>query len=191
MIRVTLEERKVSIKLKNKKGFTLVELLAVIAILAILVVIALPNVMGMFNSAKAGSFQTEVQTMMSQVSSDYVNNTLQSNSKATIFTNLTLVDTVKTVNSVTYVTDDLSLEGGDGKSYMIRVSKSGKIEAVKVWDNSFCIYAEGDDLQKTDMGKEVAYDGSSDTSKKTREIYESGSEVASWTPCATSVKADK
>ena len=38
--------------MKNKKGFTLVELLAVIAILAILVIIALPNVMGMFNEAK-------------------------------------------------------------------------------------------------------------------------------------------
>ena len=33
----------------NKKGFTLVELLAAIAIL---VIIALPNVMGMFNNAK-------------------------------------------------------------------------------------------------------------------------------------------
>ena len=184
--------------MRNKKGFTLVELLAVIAILAILVVIALPNVMGMFNSAKAGSFQTEVQTMMSQVSSDYVNNTLQANSKATIFTNLTAgtaaastATEIGTTAANGYQFDDLSLEGGDGKSYMIRVSKSGKITAVKVWDNSFCIYAEGDDLQKTDMGKEVAYDGSSDTSKKTREIYESGSEVASWTPCATSVKADK
>ncbi|UKI58404.1 MAG: prepilin-type N-terminal cleavage/methylation domain-containing protein [Clostridium sp.] len=36
----------------NKKGFTLVELLAVIAILAILVLVAVPNVLGMFNNAK-------------------------------------------------------------------------------------------------------------------------------------------
>ena len=35
----------------NKKGFTLVELLAVIAILAILVIIALPNVLKMFNDS--------------------------------------------------------------------------------------------------------------------------------------------
>ena len=35
--------------MKNNKGFTLVELLAVIAILAILVIIALPNVLKMFN----------------------------------------------------------------------------------------------------------------------------------------------
>ena len=32
----------------KKKGFTLVELLAVIAILAILVIVAMPNVLGMF-----------------------------------------------------------------------------------------------------------------------------------------------
>ena len=34
----------------NKKGFTLVELLAVIAIVVILVVIAIPNILKMFNS---------------------------------------------------------------------------------------------------------------------------------------------
>ena len=33
----------------KKQGFTLVELLAVIAIMAILVIIALPNVLKMFN----------------------------------------------------------------------------------------------------------------------------------------------
>jgi len=46
----------------NKKGFTLVELLAVIAILAILVIIAIPNVMKMFNDAKKSSFETEIKT---------------------------------------------------------------------------------------------------------------------------------
>ena len=40
----------------NKKGFTLVELLAVIAILALLVIIALPNVLSMFNNAKKDLF---------------------------------------------------------------------------------------------------------------------------------------
>ena len=49
--------------MKNK-GFTLVELLAVIAILAILVIVAMPNVLGMFNQAKVSSFVTEVQKIM-------------------------------------------------------------------------------------------------------------------------------
>ena len=38
--------------MKRKNGFTLVELLAVIAILAILVIVAMPNILGMFNEAK-------------------------------------------------------------------------------------------------------------------------------------------
>ena len=40
----------------KKKGFTLVELLAVIAILSILVIIALPNIVGMFTKAKKDLF---------------------------------------------------------------------------------------------------------------------------------------
>lgn len=42
--------------MKNKDGFTLVELLAVIAILALLVILALPNVISMFNQAKKEIF---------------------------------------------------------------------------------------------------------------------------------------
>ena len=40
----------------NKKGFTLVELLAVIAILAILVIIALPNVLELYRTARKNTF---------------------------------------------------------------------------------------------------------------------------------------
>ena len=47
--------------MNNKKGFTLVELLAVVAILSILVIIALPNIMGMFSNAKERLFLTEVK----------------------------------------------------------------------------------------------------------------------------------
>ena len=47
----------------NKKGFTLVELLAVIAILALLVIIALPNVLSMFNNAKKDLFLTEAKNV--------------------------------------------------------------------------------------------------------------------------------
>ena len=46
-----------------KKGFTLVELLAVIAILAILIILALPNVLGLFMSSKESAFVTEAQNV--------------------------------------------------------------------------------------------------------------------------------
>ena len=51
----------------NKKGFTLVELLAVIAILALIVIIALPNVFSMFNEAKKDTFLTEAKTIYKRV----------------------------------------------------------------------------------------------------------------------------
>ncbi len=56
----------------NKKGFTLVELLAVIAILAILVIIAMPNVLEMFNKAKQDAFETEVKSHVKSVSGQYI-----------------------------------------------------------------------------------------------------------------------
>ena len=52
--------------MKKKKGFTLVELLAVIAILAILVIIALPNVIKMYNNAKRSSFLTEAKEVFGE-----------------------------------------------------------------------------------------------------------------------------
>ncbi len=56
----------------NKKGFTLVELLAVIAILAILVIIAMPNVLEMFNKAKQDAFETEVQSHVKAVTNEFI-----------------------------------------------------------------------------------------------------------------------
>ena len=56
----------------NKKGFTLVELLAVIAILAILVIIALPNVLSMFNQAKEDTFTTETKEMVKIAQQQYL-----------------------------------------------------------------------------------------------------------------------
>ncbi len=47
--------------LKCKKGFTLVELLAVIVILAIILAIAVPGISGIINSAKRGAFESDAK----------------------------------------------------------------------------------------------------------------------------------
>ena len=57
---------KIGDAMKNKKGFTLVELLAVIAILAILVIIALPNVINMYNKAQKETFLTETKKVYTE-----------------------------------------------------------------------------------------------------------------------------
>ena len=67
----------------NKKGFTLVELLAVIAILAILVIIALPNVMGMFNRAKKSSFDTEIKEMVKIAKQSWIRDSLTKSTSQT------------------------------------------------------------------------------------------------------------
>ncbi len=58
--------------MKNKKGFTLVELLAVIAILAILVIMALPAVLRMFNQARVDSFNNELNSVLRTAKQQYL-----------------------------------------------------------------------------------------------------------------------
>jgi type IV pilus assembly protein PilA len=51
----------------NKKGFTLVELLAVIVILAVILAIAVPSISTMMNSAKKSAFEDNVKLIIKGV----------------------------------------------------------------------------------------------------------------------------
>ena len=48
---------------KNKKGFTLMELLAVIVILSVLILLAMPAVLRLMENAKKNAFKTEGQSL--------------------------------------------------------------------------------------------------------------------------------
>ena len=52
------------LNLKNKKGFTLVELLAVIVVLAIIILIAMPSVMSAMDKARKNSLVTEASEIV-------------------------------------------------------------------------------------------------------------------------------
>ncbi len=56
----------------NKKGFTLVELLAVIVVLAIIIVIAAPKVLEAMNSATKKAFQMEGQAILTKAMELYM-----------------------------------------------------------------------------------------------------------------------
>ncbi len=56
----------------NKKGFTLVELLAVIAILAILVIMAVPAVIKTFNKSRIDTFNNELNTIIKAAQHQYI-----------------------------------------------------------------------------------------------------------------------
>ena len=56
----------------NRKGFTLVELLAVIAILAILMLLITPNVLKLFTQGKQDAFKTQVQRIWKAAEQEYI-----------------------------------------------------------------------------------------------------------------------
>ena len=111
--------------MKNNKGFTLVELLAVIAILAILVIIALPNVLKMFNDAKKNSFLTEAKTVYSEAGKKYISDSITSPSNNEHIYCKSKTDSL----------NPLSLSGR-GINYYIKTDSNGNVNTVVVWDDT-------------------------------------------------------
>ncbi len=123
--------------MKDKKGFTLVELLAVIAILAILVIIALPNVLSMFRNAKKNTFTNEVQNLVRSAEDKYLTTSLLSG-------NNTCFDSK---------TNKLDMTGRDDLVYVIKLTNKGKVTEVKVADKSYqLIVTEENGINKSDIG---------------------------------------
>lgn len=119
----------------NKKGFTLVELLAVIAILAILVIIALPNVLNLFNDAKKNSFQTEVQTIYNTAQQEF----LLGGGKAVEYYRNNGVACA--AENTTFKT--LSLKGTSTVDYYIKIDANGNIVEYHVADDAFAFTYTG------------------------------------------------
>lgn len=117
----------------NKKGFTLVELLAVIAILAILVIIALPNIMSMFNQARQNSFTTEVKEIYKMAQQQWISDSMLE----------TKPITYQRLNGVvgSYGTSDtekgLDMSGRTELDYAIQFDKAGNVIKYVATDNTY------------------------------------------------------
>ena len=107
---------KIGDDMKNKKGFTLVELLAVIAILAILVIIALPNVINMYNKAQKETFLTEAKKVYTEAEKKYISSSITGN-------------TIKTISSENSSKLDMT---GEKLKYCIILNNNGKVTDMKV-----------------------------------------------------------
>ena len=113
--------------MKNK-GFTLVELLAVIAILAVLVIIAMPNVLSMFNQAKLSSFVTEVQKIMDTATTTFTKDALTNSGKTVYYSS-------ESNNKLNPKKLDMS---GNEKKYFIEMDRNGNFKRVVVYDSNYC-----------------------------------------------------
>ena len=116
----------------NKKGFTLVELLAVIAILAILVIISLPNVIKLFNNAKKNTFLTEVKSLYNEASSKYITESMKGNK-------------LSEINS----SDSSKLDLNGDIVYKIKLDSNGKVVSVAVKKGKYCITTNKDSSKVT------------------------------------------
>ena len=109
----------------NKKGFTLVELLAVIAILAILVVIAIPNVVRMFNKSKQNVFESEVKEIIRIAEQNFLNDYFNTKGKTFSYCKDGTCD------------NNLDMIGRENLEYYIEMNSQGEIEKIYVTDGTY------------------------------------------------------
>ncbi len=118
------------------KGFTLVELLAVIAILALLVIIALPNVLKMFNQAKKDTFLTESKNIYKEISKKYISETMKGNK----------------INIISNTNNQLDLESNNLK-YNIKLKGDGSIKKFQVSNGTYCLSGKFNNLSELTTDK--------------------------------------
>ena len=153
--------------MKNK-GFTLVELLAVIAILAILVIVAMPNVLGMFNQAKMNSFVTEVQKIMDTAMVTFTRDALLNSGKTVYYS---------TTENETLRTKKLDMSGNE-KQYFIEMNRNGEFKRVVVYDANYCydIYASDSNGNYDGTKSKLINDKISKTTVLVNDLWESGND---------------
>ena len=112
----------------KKKGFTLVELLAVIVILAVILVIAVPKIMDTINNSKEGTLISSAKLIAAQAEKKYVENQVLE-----IYDTIECDEIVKTTDTdydVCYITFD-----SDGKA-SVTIAGKGKFEGMAVCDGT-------------------------------------------------------
>ena len=114
--------------MKNKKGFTLVELLAVIVILAVILIIAVPQIMGVIESARKGSIESTAKLIAEGAEREYTNRKILGKD-----TNIECSD-VSSMNSNDYGTCVITFDNR-GKA-TVTITGKGKFEGYTCKGNS-------------------------------------------------------
>ena len=115
--------------MKKKKGFTLVELLAVIVILAVILVIAVPQIMSVIESARKGSIESTAKLIAEGAEREYTNRKILGKD-----TNNIECSDVSSMNSNDYGTCVITFDN-TGKA-TVKVTGKGKFEGYTCVGNS-------------------------------------------------------
>ncbi len=126
--------------MKKNKGFTLVELLAVVAILSLLVIIALPNIIELFNEAKERSFITECKQIYTTAQQKWMTDSMFE------------TDEMKYARSNQQnCNNKLDLSGRNEINYFVKINKSGSVSEFFATDGTYQFQYFGGNLQITDI----------------------------------------
>ena len=110
--------------MKKKKGFTLVELLAVIVILAIILVIAVPKISDVIRNSKKASFEASAKTIISQAEKKKMEQEVLGN------TNPIECSDIANINNDDYASCEINFDvSGNAKITLIG---KGKFEGLKI-----------------------------------------------------------
>ncbi len=114
--------------MKKNKGFTLVELLAVIVILAIIMIIAIPSVLSTMTTARRKAFIEYIDKVYQTTENKILSKEMFGDK-----TSCVLYD----------ITSDLGFDNtGDFKGYIITVKQNSDYKYyITLWDNDFVVYA--------------------------------------------------
>jgi len=143
-------------KKNRKKGFTLVELLAVIVILAIILVIAVPKVMSVIEDSKKATLESTAKMIASSAEKQKVQNTVLGNSDAIT------CDSVAKINKLDYDTCDIDFDNntakvtikGKGKFANLYVCNGTKTSATATEEECPVAYGVGSTYIKNLLAKE-------------------------------------
>ena len=109
--------------MKNKNGFTLVELLAVIVILAIILVIAVPKITDTIKNSKIASFESSAKTIAAQAEKKKMENEILEDAGS-----INCSDIVK-LNDTDYGNCSITFDGNTAKVTLVG---KGKFEGLQV-----------------------------------------------------------
>ena len=111
--------------MKNKvKGFTLVELLAVIVILAIILVIAVPKITDTIKNSKIASFESSAKTIASQAEKKKMENEILDN------TNLITCNNLVKLSNSDYISCSIYFDSNNNA--LVTLYGSGKFEGLQI-----------------------------------------------------------
>ena len=133
--------------MKNKNGFTLVELLAVIVILAIILVIAVPKITDTIKNSKIASFESSAKTIAAQAEKKKMENEILEDAGS-----INCSDVVK-LNDTDYGNCSISFDGNTAKVTLVG---KGKFEGLSVI-NGTKENATAGEVKMPEYGKGTTY----------------------------------